>query len=70
MYHREEEKIISHIFLCWLTLLQVRIAEMRTGMTWRKIRNELERVQLGRSFVNKNEVHKSIEHSPFNFQQS
>jgi len=61
MYHRKEERIRSHIFLCWLALLLVRIAERRTGMTWSKIRNELERIQLGHFSVNKNEVHKSTE---------
>jgi len=29
MYHRKEERIRSHIFLCWLALLLVRIAEKR-----------------------------------------
>lgn len=30
-------------------------------MTWSKMRNELERIQLGHFSVNKNEVHKSTE---------
>jgi len=49
----KEERIRSHIFLCWLALLLVRIAERRTGMTWSKMRNELERIQLGHFSVNK-----------------
>jgi len=44
-----------------LALLLVRIAERRTGITWSKMRNELERIQLGHFSVNKNEVHKSTE---------
>jgi len=61
MYHRKEERIRSHIFLCWLALLLVRIAEKRTGITWNKMRNELERIQLGHFSVNKNEVYKTTE---------
>lgn len=61
MYHRKEERIKTHIFLCWLALLLVRIAERRTGMTWTKMRNELEIIQLGHFSVNKNEVYKTTE---------
>jgi|LDZU01.1.fsa_nt_gi hypothetical protein len=49
------------LFLCWLALLLVRIAEKRTGITWNKMRNELERIQLGHFSVDKNEVYKTTE---------
>lgn len=47
MYHRLEDRIRSHILLCWLALLLVRIAEVRTGDSWRNIRRELERLHIG-----------------------
>ena len=47
MYHRLEERIRSHVLLCWLALLLVRVAENRTGETWGKLRRYLERMQLG-----------------------
>ena len=47
VYHRKEERIRSHVLLCWLALLLVRIAETATGDTWRNLRNELERLHLG-----------------------
>ncbi|MDP3062796.1 MAG: transposase, partial [Chloroflexota bacterium] len=47
MYHRLEERIRSHVLLCWLALLLVRVAENRTGQTWGRLRLHLERIQLG-----------------------
>jgi len=47
MYHRLEERIRSHVLLCWLALLLVRVAENRTGETWCRLRLHLERIQLG-----------------------
>jgi transposase len=47
IYHRKEERIRSHVLLCWLALLLVRIAENATGETWRNLCNELERMHLG-----------------------
>jgi transposase len=44
MYHRLEERIRSHVLLCWLALLLVRIAEVRTGATWSAIRREMEKL--------------------------
>ena len=44
VYHRIEPRIRAHVLLCWLALLLIRVAERRTGMTWRKIAVELGRV--------------------------
>ncbi|WSL80078.1 IS1634 family transposase [Kitasatospora sp. NBC_01266] len=44
VYHRVDERIRAHVLLCWLALLLVRVAERRTGTTWRTIRNELGRL--------------------------
>jgi hypothetical protein len=45
--HRKEDRIRAHVILCWLALLLIRIAETRTGETWRNQRDELQRLHLG-----------------------
>ena len=42
MYHRKDERIRSHVLLCWLALLLVRIAEVQTGRTWSDIRSHMQ----------------------------
>ena len=37
VYHRKDERIRAHVLLCWLSLLLIRVAENRTGQTWREI---------------------------------
>ena len=44
VFHRIEPRIRAHVLLCWLALLLIRVAERRTGMTWRRIAIELGRV--------------------------
>lgn len=46
VYHHREDRIRSHIQLCWLALLLVRVAENATGDTWRNLRHELDRMHL------------------------
>ncbi|GGK32670.1 transposase [Caldalkalibacillus thermarum] len=53
MYHRLEDRIRAHILLSWLALLLVRIVEVHTGESWRKVRDELQRLALGH-FSSKN----------------
>ena len=48
VYHRKEARIRAHVLLCWLALLLVRIAEQASGETWRRLRDELEKLHLGR----------------------
>ena len=50
VYHRKEERIRAHVILCWLGLLLIRVAEVRTGRTWSRVRTILQRIRLG-SFV-------------------
>lgn len=50
VYHRTEQRIRAHVILCWLGLLLIRIAEVRTGRTWSRLRTLLQRIRLG-SFV-------------------
>jgi Transposase DDE domain len=44
IYHRIEPRIRAHVLLCWLALLLIRVAERRTGLTWRRIAVELGRI--------------------------
>ena len=50
VYHRKDERIQAHVFLCFLALLLVRIAERKTSMTWDRIRTQIERLHLGEFF--------------------
>jgi hypothetical protein len=46
VYHHREDRIRAHVQLCWLALLLIRVAETRTGDTWRNLRHELDRLHL------------------------
>jgi hypothetical protein len=46
VWHRLERRIRTHVLLCWLALLLVRVAERQTGQTWRRINLELGRLHL------------------------
>ena len=47
MYHRIDDRIRSHVLLCWLALLLVRIVELKTKRSWPEVREELQRMHLG-----------------------
>jgi len=47
VYHRLTERIKSHVLLCWLAMLLIRIAENETDLTWRQMKRMLVTVQLG-----------------------
>lgn len=53
IYHSKDDRIRSHVLLCWLALLLVRICEVDTGMSWPTIRREMQQIHLG-EFCNKN----------------
>lgn len=53
VYHSKDDRIRSHVLLCWLALLMIRIAEVEIGATWPKIRSEMQRLHLI-DFFNKN----------------
>jgi hypothetical protein len=44
VFHRVEPRIRAHVLRCWLALLLIRVAERRTGLTWRRIEIELGRL--------------------------
>ena len=46
VFHHREDRIRSHVQLCWLALLLIRVIENGTGDTWRNVRHELDRMHL------------------------
>jgi hypothetical protein len=46
VFHHREDRIRSHVQLCWLGLLLIRVAENATGDIWRNLRHELDRMHL------------------------
>jgi hypothetical protein len=60
--HRKEERIRSHVLLCWLALLLIRIAENQIPTrTWRHIREELQTLHVGEFTGNAGHVHQRTE---------
>lgn len=48
VYHRLDQRIRSHVLICFLALLLVRVAETRSGQTWPAQRRLLRRIKLAR----------------------
>ena len=46
VFHHREDRIRSHVQLCWLALLLIRVVENATGESWRCVREELDRLHL------------------------
>lgn len=44
VFHRREDRIRSHVTLCWLALLLIRLLENRTTQTWTQIRRQVQRI--------------------------
>ena len=64
VHHRKEERIRAHVLLCWLSLLLIRLAETGTDETWRTIRQEMDRLHLGRFSGTAGEVLQRTEVTP------
>jgi hypothetical protein len=47
VYHRRDDRIETHVLLCWLALLLVRVIERATGESWARTRRTLNRLTLG-----------------------
>ncbi|HEY8424382.1 MAG TPA: IS1634 family transposase [Limnochordales bacterium] len=56
MYHRLDDRIGSHVLLCWLALLLIRVAENETGKTWRQMKDLLSPIDVGRHRTASGEV--------------
>jgi len=63
-YHRREDRIESHVQLCWLALLLLRVAETEAADTWRNLRNELDRMHLVTLATNEGTVSQRTELTP------
>jgi len=46
VFHYREDRIRSHVQLCWLALLLMRVVENATDDSWRNVRHELDRMHL------------------------
>ena len=66
IYHSKDDRIRSHVLLCWLALLLVRIAEVETGMTWPTIRREMQQLHLGEFFYKNGRI---LQHTELNANQ-
>lgn len=64
VYHRKDERIQAHVFLCFLALLLVRIAERKTNITWDRIKAQMERLHLGEFFSKEGRVLQATELTP------
>ena len=53
VYHSKDDRIRSHVLLCWLALLLIRIAELETGLTWFHIRREMQPIHFGEFLTKK-----------------
>jgi transposase len=53
MHHRIEDRIKAHVLLNWLALLLIRLAELKTGETWPKLKHTMDQMVLGK-FSSKN----------------
>lgn len=47
VFHSKADRIRAHILICFLALVIIRVAETRTGETWRTIRAELGTIRQG-----------------------
>ncbi len=56
VYHSKDDRIRSHVLICWMALLLVRISEVETGLTWSKIRHEMQQLHLGKFLTKKSRI--------------
>lgn len=56
VYHSKDDRIRSHVLICWLALMLVRIAEVETGLSWDRIRTEMDRQYMGEFLGNDGHV--------------
>src|SRR5690606_15562313 len=61
VYHRIDDRIRSHVLLCWLALLLVRLVEIRTQRTWPAVRDMLQTMHLGKFVADRAEVYQRTE---------
>jgi hypothetical protein len=47
VFHSKADRIRAHVLICFLALVMIRVAENRSGETWRTIRAELGQIRQG-----------------------
>lgn len=47
IYHRLDERIRSHILICWMGMVVVRYAEQTSGMSWHRIQKACDEITVG-----------------------
>ena len=65
IYHSRDDRIRSHVLLCWLSLVLVRIAETETGQSWRTIRDRMEQLHLIEFSDGKHRIRQHTEVTPW-----
>jgi len=55
-YYSKDERVRCHSFLCFLALVLARIAELKTGISWTSIRQEMSRLLMGQFIVDQKKV--------------
>ena len=66
VYHQRDDRIRSHVLLCWLALLLIRVAETKSGQTWDQVRYEMEQLRLGEFLTEK---HRYLQHTALTAKQ-
>lgn len=64
VFHRKDERIYAHVQICFLALVLIRLAETRTGETWRTIRAELGQIRQGHFRSSEGEFTQTSELTP------
>jgi hypothetical protein len=64
VFHRKDDRIRAHVLICFLALVLVRVAETRTGETWRTIRAELGQIRQGHFRSNDGDFTQTSELTP------
>jgi transposase len=64
VYHSKDDRIRSHVLICWLALLLVRVSEVETEMTWPTIRRRMQRQNLIDLFCKKGRILQHTELTP------
>jgi transposase len=64
VYHSKDDRIRSHVLICWLALLLVRIAEVETGLTWTRIHRQMQQLNLIEFFNNNGRIAQHAELVP------
>jgi transposase len=55
-YHSKDERIKCHIFLCFIALVFVRMVEQKTGKSWVRVRDEMNRLYYGEFIVDAKKI--------------